>query len=92
MEKTNRVLNELLVRTILLEDRRDAHVALTEVLFHANLLNFDDKGLSLAYMLWCISAKEHTPAPVEMKRSSPHLMADASSPAILWERVWLCFP
>ena len=52
VEKINRVLKELLAKTISLEMRRDFHLVLTEVCSHINFLSFDRKGLSSAYKHW----------------------------------------
>lgn len=65
VEKTDRAIVELLVKTITPEARRDPHLALTEVLFPMNFLSFNDKGLSLAYKP---SVNEYTPASGKMER------------------------
>ena len=49
VERTIRALTELLARTFPPEDRRDPHLTLTEVLFHMDLISFDDKGLRPTY-------------------------------------------
>lgn len=57
VERTNRVIKELLARTISPEARQDPHLAGTEVLFHMNIFIFDDKRLSPVYKHWESRAK-----------------------------------